>query len=308
MQSQEFNFDSLRLPLVDVSRSSGLVVVERGDVRIACDYEPPVSDAPADQLLILINGFARPRADFRAFRKRIHAQMPHLATVALDNRGAGETEGGIGDLTVQNMALDAAFVAQGFAAALQLRGYHALGISMGGMIAQTWAAQDARVNSLTLVSTTAGGQARVWPEGVNGEEARRKPFEPWPQDAAVMHRRMSRYFGPKFRAASPMLIDIMVKNMLKSHTVESAQGRAKAQYNATVGFDGTALAAQVTCPTLVLTGTHDEVIPAENSSEIQKLIPHAKLFSFADMGHLLLIEDPENFVAQVRTFLERVGR
>jgi pimeloyl-ACP methyl ester carboxylesterase len=119
-----------------------------------------------------------------------------------------------------------------------------------------------------------------------------------------MHRRMSRYFGPAFRKSSPLLIDIMVKNMLKSHTVEAAQGRARAQYNATVGFDGTSLAGSIRCPTLVLTGSEDEIIPPQNSSEISKLIAHAKVRVFSDMGHLLLIEDPEKFVAEVRSFIE----
>lgn len=307
-QSNEFVFEAQMLPAVDVQRSNQLQLIERDGARIACDFEMCAEGVKPTQLLVLVNGFARPRFDFRAFRKRIHAQMPTLVTLALDNRGAGETEGGLENLSVQSMAIDAAFLSQAFAQKLSLNSYHVLGISMGGMIAQAWAAQDARVESLTLVSTTAGGDARVWPEGVVAEEARRKPFEPWPQDAEVMHRRMSRYFGPKFRKNSPLLIDMMVKNMLKSHTESSAQGRARAQYNATVGFDGTVLAREIRCPTLVLTGTDDEVIPAQNSMEISKLIPQAQVKTFADMGHLLLIEDPENFVAQVRTFLEGLGR
>ncbi len=306
--TSEFNFSIPKSASLQSFLSAGQQILQRGGAQIAFDYDPPANGQKPTALLVLINGFARPRADFRAFRKRIHAQMNGLATVALDNRGAGETQGGLEDLTVQNMALDAAFVAQTLCTSLDLETYHILGISMGGMIAQTWAAQDARVASLTLVSTTAGGHARVWPVGVNPEEARSKPFEPWSQDAQVLHRRMSRYFGPRFRKSSPLLIDMMVKNMLKSHTVESAQGRAKAQYNATVGFDGTSLVREVRCPTLVLTGSEDEIIPPQNSEEICKLIPHAELRVFAEMGHLLLIEDPENFVALVRSFLEARNR
>ncbi|MFZ9521786.1 MAG: alpha/beta fold hydrolase, partial [Silvanigrellaceae bacterium] len=283
---------------------SGVQFLTRNDARIAVDYEGPRDGLKPNCLLVLINGFARPRADFRAFRRRIHAQMDSLATVALDNRGAGETEGGLATLSVREMALDASFVAQSFAAKLSLDHYSVLGISMGGMIAQTLAAQDALVESLVLVSTTAGGAARIWPQGVDPEIARQKPFEPWPQDVELMMKRMLRYFGPKFRKASPLLIETMVKNMLKSHAVASEQGRARAQYNATVGFDGTAIARKINCPTLVLTGDEDEIIPPQNSQEICNLIPHSRLESFAGMGHLLLIEDPENFVARVRSFLD----
>lgn len=300
----EFRFSAEQLALGELQLSDGVQFIERNDARIAVDFEGTRAGVPVQRLLLLINGFARPRTDFRAFRKRIHAQMDSLVTVALDNRGAGETEGGIDNLSVQDMALDAAFVAQAFASKLGLPKYNVLGISMGGMIAQTLAAQDAQVESLVLVSTTAGGGSRIWPQGVDPEIARQKPFEPWPQDSELMMRRMVRYFGPRFRKTSPLLIEMMVKNMLKSHAVASAQGRARAQYNATVGFDGTAFARKVDCPTLVLTGTEDEIIPPENSQEICKLIKKSQLETFADMGHLLLIEDPENFVARVRSFLE----
>lgn len=304
----EFNFPQHALASVVANDVRGTQFFMRDDARIAYDYEPPSSGHSPSQLLVLINGFARPRADFRAFRKRIQTQMPSLATLALDNRGAGETEGGLAHLTVQTMALDAAFISQVYASYLSLPAYHTLGISMGGMIAQTWAAQDARIASLTLVSTTAGGGARVWPSGVRGEEARLKPFEPWPSETDAMLRRMSRYFGAQFRKNSPLLIEMMVKNMLKSQGERGSERRAQAQYDATLGFDGTSLAPQIACPTLVLTGSEDEIIPAENSSEICKLIPQARLKTFPAMGHLLLIEDPENFVAQVRSFLESATR
>lgn len=303
-ESDTFNFADQLVSHEEVKLAAGLQQIVRGEARLAFDLELPMSGEQANQLLVLVNGFARPRADFRAFRKRIHAQMPQLATLAVDNRGAGDTEGGLENLSVQTMALDAAFVSQACSLALGLKSYHALGISMGGMIAQTWAAQDDRVASLTLVSTTAGGDARVWPTGINPDEARNKPFEGWPQDPEIMHRRMSRYFGPRFRQSSPMLIEIMVKNMLKTHTTGSAQGSARAQYNATVRFDGTSLLPRIQCPTLVLTGTDDEIIPAQNSENISSLIPRSRICRLAGMGHLLLIEDPENFVAQVRSFLE----
>ena len=306
MTTSRYHFASTSLPLVDVSKSSGLCYLEHEGARLAFDFEPTSSSLQASQLLVLVNGFARPRSDFRAFRKRIHAQMPQLATLALDNRGAGDTEGGLEELSVQRMALDAAYLAQVHSSQLQLSGYHILGISMGGMICQQWACEDSKVKSLALVSTTPGGDARVWPPGVDQETARKKPFEAWPHDQETMHKRMVRYFGPKFRKLSPLLIEMMVRNMLKSQSESEAQSRARAQYDATLGFDGTQCVTKIACPTLVLTGSDDEIIPSGNADALCRLISQAKKVVFPEMGHLLLIEDPENFVAQVRSFLEGV--
>lgn len=304
MTISRYELSSTSLPVVDVSKSSGLCYLEHDGARLAFDFEPPSSGLQAKQLLVLVNGFARPRSDFRAFRKRIHAQMPHLATLALDNRGAGETEGGLEGLGVQRMALDAAYLAQVHAGQLQLSRYNILGISMGGMICQQWACEDSRVESLTLVSTTAGGDVRVWPEGVDRATAGNKSFEAWPHDQEAMHKRMIRYFGPKFRKSSPLLIEMMVKNMVKSQTGPEAQSRSRAQYNATLGFDGTQCGIKIACRTLVLTGSDDEIIPSGNADALCRLISQAKKVVLPGMGHLLLIEDPENFVAQVRSFLE----
>lgn len=298
-----FDFGTVTLPQVDVSHSSGLCFLETEGARIAYDYEAPTS-GDAQSLLVLVNGFARPRSDFRAFRKRIHAQLPQLASLALDNRGAGESEGGLDGLTVEMMARDAAILARSYATALKLSGYQALGISMGGMICQVWSACDPNVRSLTLVSTTAGGASRAWPAGSDPAALRERGFSPWPKDFESMHRRMVRYFGPKFRKSSPLLIEMMVKNMLKSQGESVAHARAEAQYNATVSFDGTEYAEAIRCPTLVLTGTEDEIIPKENADILCSLISQAKKVELEAMGHLLLIEDPENFVAHVRSFIE----
>ena len=303
MLHPDFNFGTETLSQIDASQSKGLSFIERHGARIAYDYEA-ARDARTTQLLVLVNGFVRPRADFRAFRKRIHAQMPHLATLALDNRGAGDTEGGLDNLTVETMAQDAAFLAKTYAAALSLSSYHALGISMGGMICQVWAACDPCVESVTLVSTTAGGNARTWPAGTDEEKMKEKGFTSWPKDFETMHKRMVRYFGSKFKKTSPLLIDMMVKNMLKSQGESSAHGKAEAQYNATVGFNGTDYAKRIRCPALILTGTEDEIIPKENADALCSLISQAKKVELDAMGHLLLIEDPENFVASVRSFIE----
>lgn len=178
MTINRYDFASTSLPLVDVSKSSGLCYLEHEGARLAFDFEPTSSGVQATQLLVLVNGFARPRADFRAFRKRIHAQMPQLATLALDNRGAGDTEGGLEELSVQRMALDAAYLAQVHSSQLQLSGYHILGISMGGMICQQWACEDSKVKSLALVSTTPGGDARVWPQGSIRQRLGTNPLRP----------------------------------------------------------------------------------------------------------------------------------
>src|SRR3984957_5065102 len=75
--------------------------------------------------------------------------------IAYDHRGVGISTHIDGEVTIEQMAEDAA----GLLAALEIDSAHVLGISMGGMIAQELAlAHPERVRTLTLGCTYCGGE------------------------------------------------------------------------------------------------------------------------------------------------------
>ena len=276
--------------------------------QLAVDFVP-ASGPATRQLLLLVNGYSRTRGDFRAFRKRLGALAPDVATLSLDNRASGETHNELETFDVAQMARDARFVAQIFAQKLDLPSFAALGVSMGGMICQRLAfdmEQDAerglplaKLSHLVLVSTTGGGKSRTWPGG-------REPalvYKPWPRDEPTMRARMEKYFGPRFRKSSPLLIEMMIKNMLKATGDVQADARSGAQFTASASFDGTGFLEQIRAPTLLVTGTEDAIIPAENARTLVASLRDARLLEYPEVGHLILIEEPEKFVADVCTFL-----
>ena len=67
--------------------------------------------------------------------------------------------------------------------------------------------------------------------------------------------------------------------------------------------DSTPLLAQVSVPTLVITGEEDEMIPVDESRKMAAAIPGATLVIVPGAGHLANLEQPDAFNNALNTFL-----
>lgn len=231
-----------------------------------------------------------------AWWKQIDIFSQKYRVINMDNRDAGDSYPGEGPYTIADMAADTAGLIQN----LNLGATHIIGISMGGMIAQELAIRYPQlVDKLVLVSTTAGG-----PAAVNAK----------PEIAALLVRqeedletRVRRTFtaiaGEGYMAAHPEDLDHIVTNSIeKPMTLEGYQR----QLGACFGHFGVGTAGQlgkITAPTLVLHGVDDPLIPYPNGQFLAEQVPEARLASFPGVGHLLMIEAPEEFNHEVIEFL-----
>ena len=81
---------------------------------------------------------------------------------------------------------------------------------------------------------------------------------------------------------------------------------ADLQFQAFAEFDGSAALADIRCPTLVLTGDLDELIPPQNSLMLARLIRGAELVVMPGRGHRVLWESTEACVDLIMRFLQTV--
>ena len=282
-------------------------VVPTESARVAVEWVDPFAhDLPMPQdkqVLLLINGYQRTRSDFRALQKRLASLLPHVVTVSLDNRGCGETVSESSDFSLDDMVKDAFAAGQFVAQKYGLSRFSVLGISMGGMIAQVLASQNSgAVVRLVLVSTTMGGPSRVFPAD-ESESLVATTFRPWGTDVAAIEARLRRYFAPRFLRSSPLIFKGMVQGMSKMGAGAGQGALAKAQFHASVTFNGEAAVAGIECPTLVISGSEDGVIPLENSKILYKSLKNPSLRVYEEVGHLILVEEPQKLVEDLKGFL-----
>src|SRR5260370_10227255 len=220
--------------------------------------------------------------------------------ILFDNRGVAGTNGTARE-TVDAMARDAVT----FIAALGLPVVDLLGHSMGGEVAQSIALQrPTLVRRLILVGTgPRGGEgmaamkpstAELFAKQYERENDMWLPimFAPSERSMAAGHSYLER-----IRRRPDRDVAVSAEAALAHRTAAGAWGQPNS--------DGYADLARIASPTLVVNGNNDIVIATVNSFILQQHIPDAKLVLYPDSNHGAHYQCHEDFVAQVRLFLEQ---
>lgn len=155
-----------------------------------------------------------------------------------------------------------------------------VGLSMGGYVALEIMRQASeRVAKLALLDTTAR------PDTPEQTEVRRKQIE-----LALAGR-----LGLVVETALPNLIykDESVRAILRQMAADTGPEAFAREQRAIIGrVDSRPLLASIRCPTLVLVGEQDRLIPPDRSEEIAQGIGGSRLVKIPESGHLSTLEQP----------------
>ena len=247
-------------------------------------------------LLVLLNGFGRTFLDFQSMRKSLHSFHENLVTLSLDNRFSGKTiVSKDDDASIPSMANDVLMLVNYYLNNFHFKSYDLLGISMGGMIAQSVAASNPFLGNLILVSTTIGGPLRVF-----SKERPKKDFEELSQDN--VQEKFSKYVSNYFKEKNPELFKMFLRSLEKVNKKENSFSLKK-QHDSSISFDGTLFYDKIKARTLIIHGEDDSIIPFENAYILNERIQGSSLLSYKKVGHLILLENSRDFVSDVSHFL-----
>ena len=225
----------------------------------------------------------------------INALAEQRSVIVFDNAGLGRSGGNTPD-SIEQMAMDA----HAFLSAMGFNSVDLLGFSLGGMVAQALAAHHPQlVRKIVLVGTAPrGGQERLL---ASVEEALARTDAPDP--------RLPLFFAdtPKswaaglafLKRASARVID---RDPESGDMVRAQQAKAIITWCATPD-PGNSILSAIGQPVLIVSGSHDRMLPEENAMIIFRNLKDAQLLFYPDAGYASLFQYPQRFVRHVTQFL-----
>jgi pimeloyl-ACP methyl ester carboxylesterase len=219
--------------------------------------------------------------------------------ILFDNRGIGATSG-IARETIDDMARDTAL----FIDALGLSTVDLLGHSMGGEVAQMVATQRSDlVRRLILVGTgPRGGEGMATPKPSTAElfakqyERQDEMWLPIMFAPSETSQAAGRAYLERIRRRPDRDTPVSAEAAVAHSTAARVWGRPN--------VDGFASLRNIAQQTLVVNGSDDVVIPTVNSFILQQHMPNAKLVLYPDSNHGGHYQFHDDFVAQVKLFLD----
>ena len=181
---------------------------------------------------------------------------------------------------LQDMAGDAI----GLLDALGVQHAHLVGVSMGGMISQRIAATvPDRVRSLASVMSSSGAPGLPGPRADVTRALLRRPRSHRPEDVAAHSLNMFRLIGsPAFPQDMPAFEQRLLANAVRSYRPEGVARQLLAVASDTQRH---ALLPAIGCPTLVVHGAADPLIPMACGQDTAARIAGARFVSIEGMGH-----------------------
>jgi 3-oxoadipate enol-lactonase len=228
--------------------------------------------------------------DVRMWDGQIAAFKDRYRVLAYDTRGHGRSAAPKGAYTLEQMADDLHALLKH----LGIQKAHYCGLSMGGMIGQTFALKYPGIfQSLILCDTTSrypAAAAAMWQDRIRIAEAQgMKP---------LVQPTLERWFTEPFRRGKPQEV-AKVASQIEKTPVPGYVGCC----NAIPKIDVTARLKEIKLPALVICGEDDPGTPPAMAREIHANLPGSKLVLIPQAAHLSNIEQPEAFNRALADFL-----
>jgi pimeloyl-ACP methyl ester carboxylesterase len=259
--------------------------IKLGNVSTA--YEMRGSGPP----LLLLHGGGGGDADLHYYDRFVELISPYVQTIAYDQRDAGASV----PVTDEPYALiDVAKDAVNLIKALGFERVNVLGTSAGGLVAQLLAANWPEVVDRLIVNVSVDPNVRL--DFNSPTMVRRAEFLRQGNDLGLAEL----FTTPAYVATHPEIVEMFHKVRLAAANPSPATRRRMAALTGDHPVDH----SKIIHETLVVAGELDPLAPVDRCAQLAELIPNAEFKVVPQAGHAAVLQEPEFYVALVRSFLE----
>jgi pimeloyl-ACP methyl ester carboxylesterase len=247
--------------------------------------------------IVFVHGLG---GSWKNWLENMPAAARHRRVMALDLPGFGESELPDGEISISNYAR----CVEAVLTALDLEAVELVGNSMGGFVSAELAiTQPARVHTLTLVDAA----------GISITDLMRVPTMTMMRLIAAQS---SWGAGQEAMLARPRLRHLAFRAVMRHPTrlsldlvAHQAGGPGMPGFvlamDALLSYDFRDRLPEIACPTLIIHGADDMLVPVADAYEFERLIPTSRLEILEDTGHVAMLERPRTFNAMLAEFLGR---
>jgi pimeloyl-ACP methyl ester carboxylesterase len=216
--------------------------------------------------------------------------------IIFDHRGVGNTTAGTKPFSMIQFANDTA----GLLDALNIQKADVLGYSMGSFVAQELALlHPEKLNRLILYAATCGGEQAI-PQSPDVANIFSDVANNRLQDITKF---LSVIFPESWIKSHPNNLALPQSKEIVPNDTKIQQDNVVKEWFATNWSGVCDQLSNLTIPTLLVAGTEDVAVPANNSLIIAQKIPGAWLVQFREAGHGLMYQYPEELSTVLQTFL-----
>jgi pimeloyl-ACP methyl ester carboxylesterase len=216
--------------------------------------------------------------------------------IIFDHRGVGNTTAGTQPFSMIQFANDTA----GLLDALNIQKADVLGYSMGSFVAQQLTLlHPEKVNRLILYAASCGGEQAI-PESPDVANIFSDVANNRLQDITKF---LSVIFPQSWIQSHPNSLAPPMSKEIVPNDTKIQQDNVVKEWFATNWSGVCDQLSKITVPTLLVAGTEDVAVPANNSLIIAQKIPGAWLVQFREAGHGLMYQYPEELSTALQTFL-----
>ena len=254
----------------------------------------------AKPTLVLLHG--GPGADHSLYKPAFSALSDIAQIIYFDHRGNGRSE--IGDRctwTLDQWGDDV----KGLCDALGIERPIVFGASFGGFVAQAYATRHpGHPSKLILVSTAAKVDFSVVYDAfgrIGGAEAREIATVYWNDPTPERRARYIEVCVPLYRANPEGALDWVKRAVMRTEVAMHFNGPSKLQGQ----MDYRAALSSIVCPTLIMAGDLDPIMPMGFSETIAACLPPqlVQFEKFSGVGHTIVPDAPERAMQVIRQFI-----